>query len=332
MLLILLFNLWLDGKINPPKEGADEKAPQTLSSEQSSFISVYQAYIELKIFFVSHIDQHIVQALSSLKGLRQAPVELDFRNELDFGSLPPDIRYREIERYRHVQGSNSRPLYRSTLTRQISVAREFLKTFEKYSWFHIDDLTKARLQALISFQKKIIIRLRKREDLPAVLGVLENLSKFLYAFLPEHQTNMNTDEINALHAEGVICLDAFVEDINKLIDYPPEQHQEKVNHSVERLNFKQKIQVLYFGNIFFRFIVWLFLLLAITTGLVYVANLKITNLDMNIMVSTIIVASVTGATALAVIGAKPQQAIRDLKEKSIQNLHDAIDVEEDEAQ
>jgi hypothetical protein len=323
----------LNDKIDPPSTRAEEKAPQTLSPEQSTFIFVYQAYKELKIFFVSHIDQHIERALTSLRRLRQSPVEIGLGDELVFGNLPPEIRYQEMERYRAVQGARSRSIRnRSTLTRQISIAQEFLKTFEKYSWFHIDDLTKARLQALISFQRKILIRLRKREDLPAVLSVLENLSKFLYAFLPEHKTNMNTEELDALHAEGVKCLDAFVEDVNKLIEYPPERHPEKISHHDERLTFIQKIQVLYFGNIFFRFIVWLLLLLAITTSLVFAATLKIANLDMNIMVSTVIAASVTGATALAVIAARPQKAVRELQKKSVQKLQDVIDVEEDEAQ
>jgi hypothetical protein len=228
-LLFLFLNIWMESKINPPSNKEKEKAPQTLSSEQLTFIFVYQAYKELKIFFVSHIDQHIERVLSSLENLQRVKVGTFSEDDLELSHLPPEIRFREMERYPLAQSFRLRSIKnRSSLTRQIFIAQEFLQTFEKYSWFHIDDLTKARLQALISFQKKILVRLKKREDLPAVLNVLENLSKFLFAFLPEHQTNLNSDELKALQAEGIDCLDKLVDDVTKLIDYPSEQRPDKL--------------------------------------------------------------------------------------------------------
>jgi hypothetical protein len=228
-LLLLFLNIWVDSNINPISNKEKEKAPQSLSSEQLTFILVYQAYKELKIFFVSHIDQNIDKALTSLRNLQRAKVATFTEDDFDLRHLPPEIRYREMERYSHTQSFRIRSTKnRSSLTRQIFIAQEFLQTFEKYSWFHIDDLTKARLQALISFQKKILVRLKKREDLPAVLNVLENLSKFLFAFLPEHQTNLNSDELKALQAEGIDCLDKLVDDVTKLIDYPSEQRPDKL--------------------------------------------------------------------------------------------------------
>jgi hypothetical protein len=219
---LIFLSIWLDGIIKPKSK--KEKAPQTLSSEQIAFIFVYQAYKELKIFFVSHIDQHIEKALISLRDLHNN--EYERYPEDDF-----------IKTWRHIDEIQSIKIddtavahYRTksiinkpSLSHQIYIAQEFLKTFEKFSWFNIDILTKERLQAFISFQKKILDRLEKREDLPAALNVLENLSGFLYAFLPEHQTNMNPDELKALQTEGIKYLDTFVENTNKLIDYPSKQ-------------------------------------------------------------------------------------------------------------
>jgi hypothetical protein len=43
------------------------------------------------------------------------------------------------------------------------------------------------------------------------------------------------------------------------------------------------------------------------------------------MVSTVIAASVTGATALAVIGTKSHKVIQEFKNKGMQHLNNAVD-------
>jgi hypothetical protein len=278
MLMLFLYSLWLDSSINPPVSKEKLKPPQTLSSEQLTFIFAYQACKELKIFFVSHIDQHIEKALDSLSELQRSTNDIGL--DVDFYEMyryaPPEIRMREMEmrmyNERHyLQNTRYRTYTRSSLSSQISVAREFLKTFEKYSWFH-----------------------------------------------------------NQLQDEGIKCLDRFVEDVNKLIDYPQKQRPELADHPVEKLTLAKKIQVMYFNNVFFRFIVWLLMLLAITSGLVYIASSKIPTLDINIMVSTVIATSVTGATALAVIGTKPKKTVQEIKDKSRQQLHNVIELDHDE--
>lgn len=336
----IILSFGLDTSTKPTSNQDNLNPPQTLSSEQLTFIFVYQAYKELKIFFVSHVDQHIEKALDSLGELQRNPSRINLDPDFDGvyrHASPEEMRMRvERELYaerRSIRYFGYRNETRSSLSNQINITREFLKTFEKYSWFHLDDSTKARLQALISFQRKTLVRLRKREDLPAVLSVLENLSRFFYAFLPEHQTNMSAEDLNILQSEGIKCLDKFVEDVGKLIDYPPQQRQQTIKRPAENLSPWQKIQLLYYNNAFFSFAVWLLILLAITSGFVYVASLKITSLDVNIMVSTVIATSVTGAAALAAIGTKAKKSKQKINEKNGQELNNSVETdhhEEDE--
>lgn len=305
---------WLDDKINPFEAIEKRKAPQTLSAEQLTFIFVYGAFKELRIFFVSRIDQHVRNSLEWLEKF-QDNGDL-YRDEL----LRQEMRYpadvEMVYKQRVIFDRKKQP----SLIRQVSVAREFLQTFGKYPWFQIDEETKARLQALISFQKKILIRLQKREDLPAVLAILENLSKFFYAFLPEHQTNMEEENLAKLQAEGILALDKFVNDVTKLIEYPVEQKPSKRDKS-DHPRVSQRLQAFYLNNVFFRFTIWLILLLVITSGLVFLVSLRLPNLDVNIMVSMIIATSITGAAALAVLSPKGS-----VISKSLDN-HERIDDE-----
>lgn len=321
--ILFMLALWMDNKINPTLDKEKDKAPQTLSAEQLTFIFIYQAYKELKIFFVSHIDQHVQKCSSSLNELERPLIAKRFVDEERY------IHSITAERYYPLRDIKFRSTIKNRLTliHQNSIAREFLQTFEKYSWFHIDDLTKSRLQALISFQKKIIIRLEKREDLPAVLTLLENLSKFLYAFLPEHQANMNLDDLNALQTEGTKCLDKFAQDTDKLIDYPTKPHGIKIERHVPKPSAFQKLQVVYFSNIFFRFAVWLIFLLIITTGLVFLVSLKIFNLNINVMVSMVIATSITGAAALAVTGVKNTKASQETVDNRLEKLQNSTEIE-----
>lgn len=297
--IMMLLTIWLDRIINLVTKQKKGKAPQTLSSEQLTFIFAYEAYKELKIFFVSNFDQHVEKALSSLWEM-QSPY-----NQIFEGSFGKRLPGRDIKRLNYHQGEGLRLTSPYLgLSGQISVAREFLQTFEKFPWFHIDDVTKARLQAIITFQEKIGIRLEKREDLPAVLSILENLSKFFYAFLPEHQANLESTDIEALQIEGTKCLDKFVQDVNKLIDYPYQKQSLESEHPAPKESAFQKVQSFYFNNVFFRFTIWLISLLVITSSLVLLVSYFIHKLDINIMVSTIIIASVTGAAALSVFRAK----------------------------
>jgi hypothetical protein len=58
--------LWINDRVDSKIE-KPSGPPQTLSPDQVTFIAVYEAYKELKIYFVSHIDQHVENALRSLR-------------------------------------------------------------------------------------------------------------------------------------------------------------------------------------------------------------------------------------------------------------------------
>lgn len=304
---IIPISIGLQNKFDREDEDIDKKAPQSLSSEQLAFIFAYESYKELKIFFVSHIDQHVENSLMSLKRLfDRAPIfiadQLYSKQHVD-----KEMIY-ELER------SKSRSYrFGSSLIREIYVAQEFLRAFEKYPWFHIDNDTRVRLQALTSFQRKTIIRLRKREDLPAVLSILENFSKFLYAFLPEHKTNIEDAKLNELQEIGTNCLDQFVEEVDKLIELPSDHSEKEKRKDSDQPRKVSKLRELFLSNVFIRFTVWLIAIIVITSGLVLLTSLRIPNLDINIMVSMIITASVTGAAALAVFGGKSKHNNDDQK-------------------
>ena len=51
--LLFLGAFWLDSKFDPQEEIKKRMAPYSLSAEQLAFIFAYEAYKELKIFFVS---------------------------------------------------------------------------------------------------------------------------------------------------------------------------------------------------------------------------------------------------------------------------------------
>lgn len=273
---------------------------QDLTLNPLTFIAVYEGYKELKVYFVSHIDRHVENCLQSV-------ISLGGYWPTSVGSGPARARIIEAESF-HMQiwGPTA------SLSEQTSIAEKFFRTFEKYAWFQLDDTLKSRLQALISYRKRIIDRLRNRQDLPAVLSILENLSQFTYAFLPEHQANMDAEALKKLQAEGTKCLDNFVREVNNLTDYPAKV--ESPSAVGPKQSWSQAVQALYFSNVFVRFTLWFILLVALTTSLVFIISLRIGPLDNNIMVSMVIAASVTGAAALAVFTPKSSAVNRGLSD------------------
>lgn len=289
---VLALMLWVNSKVDSlAKESANP--PQTLSPEQLTFIAIYEAYKELKVYFVSHVDQHIENSLSALRRILPSArdrIEIEeIRRARRLEPAEMDMMY--LDEYPAVVRSGP-----SSLSKQVSIAQAFLQTFEKYAWLQIDTATKSNLQALISFPDKIFYRLSKREDLPSVLSVLENLSKFSYAYLPEHKTYMDSAALEKLHSEGADCLRCFVEEVNKLTHYsqPAEQKQTKAEAS---LTWLDKVRKSDYANILLRFTVWFVLLLLLTTSGVYLLSQRFT-LSPDTVVSLIIGTSIAGAIAL----------------------------------
>ncbi|NQE06618.1 hypothetical protein C5S32_12180 [ANME-1 cluster archaeon GoMg1] len=301
---ILGLMVWIDNKVDSAVEES-KRPPQTLSPEQLTFVAVYESYNELKTFFVSHIEQHVNNSLKALKRIvsrrmlwRASPSALHIIGEdIDVGPHERELSYREmyVREHRSFQKSTS------SLAMQVSVAQSFLNIFEKYAWFQLDTATKSVLQALISFPAKIYYRLLEKEDLPIVLSILENLSKFIYAYLPEHQTYMEPEALQRLQNDGRKALDSFVQQINDLAPYRPvvEKGEKRLKPEIPPLGFKKNLSRLYADNVFFRFTLWFIIILLLTSGIVYLVNQRVAQLDINVMVSVVIGASATGAAALA---------------------------------
>jgi hypothetical protein len=299
--------LWINDRVDSKIE-KPSGPPQTLSPDQVTFIAVYEAYKELKIYFVSHIDQHVENALRSLRRVSYPDWwggDIAQFQRLRFPEEPESvIEYQgeddEVEfTYRmRVHSTLIQRKLSASFPRQIYVARAFLQTFETYSWFTLDTATKAVLQALISFPEKIPYRLRERQDLPSVLNVLKNLSEFVYAFLPEHQTHMDSATLTQLHFEGLERLHSFVQGVNDLTHYPPAPKQAESTSKIPPLTWREKLQLAYYHSIFVRFTLWFILILVLTSGTVLLIN-RFVALSSDTMATLIIGTSVASAAALA---------------------------------
>ncbi len=291
----LAIALWLNSKIDSSRE-LQSGSPQTLSDDQLTFIAAYEAYKDLKVFFVSHIEQHVGNCLSAvIRLLPSARDRIEAQELLRVGRLFPegiDMEYLAERPRVFRKGSGGLP-------RQISIAEAFLQTFEKHAWFHLDAETKSTLQALIEFPDKVFYRLSKREDLPSVLSVLESLSKFAFAFLPEHKTYMAASVLEALHAEGYLYLKRFAEEVNAMTSYPHPTVKMKTKSEVAE-NWISKFVKSGYPPILMRFTIWFILILLLTAGGVYLASLKFT-LAPDSMTTLIIGTSVAGAAGLTAI-------------------------------
>lgn len=276
--------------------------PQSLSPEQLTFIAVYEAYKELKIFFVSHIDNHVDNSLRALK--RVLPGR-ERRGKIAHLYSPdsPDQFERVIverlgdKRHGHIFPAPDEDKFIGNLPKQISIARSFLRTFEQFAWFQLDVRTKAILQALLSLQEKLPYRLKEREDLPAVLSILDNLSKFTYAYLPEHKTYMDAEALKKLQTEGSDCLQRFVEEVTELTTISlPEQKKSQSN--VTSISFREKYHHIYNHYVFVRFTMWFVVILLLTSAAVFLIN-QVVKLSADTMATVVIGTSVASAAALA---------------------------------
>ena len=278
--------IWVNNKVNSMSK-TESNPPQSLSPEQLTFIAIYESYKELKIFFVSHIEQHIEKSLNALEPA--LPYEPDDEIKVTADLDERLIIEREMKfRYRRDEGAN--------LVTQVDVASAFLSTFEHYAWFQLDAKIKSTLQAIISFSQKIPPRLKDKQDLPRVLSVLENLSKFSYAYLPEHNTYMESATLGELHIEGEKCLSKFVQEVNELTSYSRPEKKTEGKHEIAP-TLIDKVMAKFSGNVFFRFLVWFIFILTLTSVVVVIIN-QLLPLSPDTMVTVIIGTSIASAAAL----------------------------------
>jgi hypothetical protein len=298
--IILGLVLQTENKVDAAVEKR-KKPPETLSPDQLTFLATYESYKELKIYFVSHFDRHIQNSLQALRRIASQRVlwrassptprsSFIVGEEFDTNSREREFVYRDLHMRERFPGESL-----PSFAKQISLAQSFLNTFEKYAWFQLDATTKSELQALISFPQKVYYRLLKEEDLPTVLGILENLSKFIYAYLPEHQTNMDPKDLQKLQKDGRKALNSFVQQMNNLTPYRPVVEKEKPE--TVSYSFQRNLLRLYAYNEMFRFTLSLIISVLLISAIFYFLDQRM-SLDVNVMVSTIITTSVGIAIAL----------------------------------
>ncbi len=324
--LMILIDNKVDSAVDEPKG-----PPQKLSPDQLTFMAVYESYKELRIFFVARFEQHVDNSLQALRKIvsrrtlwRASPSALrssvinreefdaDFGEELDADSDYQELVYRDmyLREYRSFRNTTS------SFASQVSVAQSFLNTFEKYAWFQLDTETKSILQALISVPSQVYYRLLEKEDLPTVLSILENLSRFIYAYLPEHQTNLKPEVLEKLQDDGRKALDSFVQQVNNLAPYRPvvEKEEKRPKQELPPPGFYRRVSKLYAEYDFLRFARWFVIILLLTSAIVYLINLWLP-LDYNLMASMVIGTSATVA-ALAVFPPKPSKGKTEQEVKS----------------
>jgi hypothetical protein len=310
-LLIFILIFWINNRVDSLRKEV-VGPPQSLSPEQLTFIAFYEAFKELKVYFVSHIEQHINNSYRALTRALRPKIDprkllirreyIEHRSGLEAERTSTFVDheiYTDMPFYTPSDYliSNYKNIYPG-FPYQVEISRSFLQTFEKYAWFQIDANIKATLQALISFSEKIPYRLKEKEDLPAVLDILDNLSKFNYSYLPEHKTYMDPDTIKKLQLEGTTYLRLFSDGVNNLTPYtkPEEKEESKMTLSPTII---QKIKNAYYSNVFIRFIIWFFLILVLTFGAILIINNEV-SLSPDTIVTVVIPTSVLGAAALAV--------------------------------
>ena len=326
---ILGLMLWINSRVHSAVD-KPEGPPQTLSPEQLTFVAVYESCRELKMFFVSHIGQHVNNSLQALRRMvsgstlwRSSPSALwsdvIIGEEFDADFDEQDLVYQEMYRREYLSFKRSA----SSFASQVSLAQAFLTTFEKYAWFQLDAETKSVLQALISFRSQVYYRLLEKEDLPTVLGILENLSKFIYAYLPEHPTYMEPEVLQKLQDDGRKALDSFVQQVNDLASYRPvvEKEEKRPKPELPPPGLKRKLSKLYAEIIFLRFTLWFAIILLLTSAIVYLVNQRI-QLDINLMVGMIVSTSATVGVAFAVFPPKSSKEKTEQEDQSSESGSD----------
>lgn len=293
----------LDDKVNVPSKAKPE---YSVSAEQLSFIAVYYSYKEVKAYSVSYQDDHIDNALAVLKSafVNHAVVS-DFA---DIGTVRLESTGDDITISTRKYPQTKIPTNFSLFThytgypgvgRIAAVANEFDLTLAKYPWFNFDPVTVQQVRSFTNVPAKLLNRLAQRQDLTDVLKILESMSKCLYAFLPEHTTHKNEQQLNELRDAGRQHFQLYIESMQRLseVSIPEPKPAEKLPSAFQKL--RVWMRALYQKSLAVRFVAWFILVFALTSCAIYVFSFsfKITGDTMALLV---IGTSITAAAVLAV--------------------------------
>jgi len=300
-----LVGLTIFGLVYNWVEPAPSEPEYALSPDQVSFVLLYAAFEELRLYLIDNLTEHVDRARIAIEKLLPLP------HFVVYGRLGGEIRLRSREaQLRELESSLEdlsadlvvleeahSPLATPAMASQLEITSEFLRTYERYHWFTMDEQTEATLRALTSFPSKIYTRLVAKQDLPRLKTVVEHLAHWVYAYLPEFEASRAPEELQALREAGDRELAYFTAEMEGLAEYEPPSPplaEKRVRRPwiVRRMLTGERIEV--------RFFAWFVLLLIVTSALFFIA-VQVFGVPREQAVLMIISNSVLGAAGLAVV-------------------------------
>lgn len=279
-------------RVKPPPS----KPEYSLSPDQVSFVLLYTAFEELRLYLIDNLTEHVDKATRAVERLLRWPLyayrrlrrEARIRGPyISAQDLPPDILIPEETPY---------PLPTPAMANQVQITSSFLQTYERYHWFRMEEQTVATLQALTSFRSKIYTRLVAKQDLPRIKILLEHLARWVYSYLPELEASRTPQQLQALRQAGDRELTHFTEEMDSLTEY--EFPAEPVREPTRTPSILRRIMMS--ESSLARFLVCFVVILILTSALSFVA-VQVFGVQRQAAVTMTISTSVVGAATLAVV-------------------------------
>lgn len=264
--IFMLLGIYLEPPSSEPE--------YSLSPDQVSFVLLYTAFEELRLYLIDNLTVHLDKARRAIERLLLRPRSVLYSrrrremllreaelSELENLSqnLPPDFVVREEPRF---------PLPTPAMASQLEITSRFLRTYERYGWFRMETQTDVALRALSSFRSIIYTRLVAKEDLAKVKTVLEHMARWIYAYLPELEASRTPEELEALRQAGDRELAEFAAEMESVTEYelpsPPVPEKRPRGASLIR-------GILTSEDTLVRFIVYFLFVLILTSALSLVA-------------------------------------------------------------
>lgn len=254
----------------------------SLSADQVSFILVYMAFEELRLYLIDNLTEHVDKATNAIRKLLRPP----FPPRL-YRRVPTDVRLARA--YSRLPGS--------AMARQLQITSEFLNTYQPYDWFRMDEQAETTLRALTSIPSKIYTRLVVKQDLPKLKTILEHLARWIYAYLPELEASRAPEQLQALRQAGDREAAQFAAEMEGLTEYelpsPPVPDETPRRPSIIR-------RILESEHMLVRFLRYFIFILILTSALSLVA-VQVFGVQRDSAILTTISTSVLGGATLAVV-------------------------------
>jgi len=293
--IFMLLGIYLEPPSSEPE--------YSLSAEQVSFVLLYTAFEELRLYLIDNLTVHLDKARRAIERLLPRPRSVLYRRrgrevllrEAELGelenlsqNLPPHFAVREEPRF---------PLPTPAMASQLEITSRFLRTYERYGWFRMEPLTELALRALSSFRSIIYTRLVAKEDLAKVKTVLEHMARWTYAYLPELEASRTPEDLEALRQAGHRELAEFAAALASLTQYelpsPPVPEERPRRASLIRRTLASGVSVV-------GFVAYFLFVLILTSALWFVA-VRVFGVQREGAVLLTILTSIVSGAGLAVV-------------------------------